>query len=158
MMRHAYALCAMRNLGLYAQAPLMFLDSALSLTRMMNRIISCITNKCTIFIFLFGHQTCMVWYLDLLSPSVVGAGVDWVGVLDVMAGVFCGVDGVVKPGVEISHRHLNTNTYALYHTKSHTHTHICTVSHHMHSTCTFIINHPWDLYKESEILVPTTPV
>ena len=52
------------------------------------------------------------------------------GVLDVMAGVFCGVDGVVKPGVEISHRHLNTNTYALYHTKSHTHTHIHSVTPH----------------------------
>ena len=58
------------------------------------------------------------------------------GVVDVMAGVFCTVDGDVKPRVGISHniklyRHINTNTYAHYHTLSHTHLH--TVSHHMHS-------------------------
>ena len=45
---------------------------------------------------------CMVWYLDLPPPSVVRAGVDRVGVVDVMAGVFCGVDGNVKARVGIS--------------------------------------------------------
>ena len=48
----------------------------------------------------------MVWHLDLPPPSVVGAGVDRVGVVDVMAGVFCGVDGDVKPRVGISHKYI----------------------------------------------------
>ena len=76
---------------------------------MMNRIISCIAKNIQesfYNIILVLPPACMVWHLDLPPPSVVRAGVDRVGVVDVMAGVFCGVDGNVEPRVGISHKYI----------------------------------------------------
>ena len=75
----------------------------------------------------------MVWHLDLPPPSVVRAGVDRVGVVDVMAGVFCGVDGNVEPRVGISHKTHNLCTLlslSLTHTHTQHHT-TCTLHAHL---------------------------
>ena len=71
------------------------------------------------------------------------------GVVDVVAGVFCGVDGDVKPRVGISHGHIiHKNLCTLSHIVSVTQTHTCTHAHiqcHAKYTlhaCIPIINHP----------------
>ena len=51
----------------------------------------------------YANMHGMVCYLDLPPPSdpVVEAGVDGGDMVDVEAGVFCGVGGEVNPRVEI---------------------------------------------------------